>query len=235
MPSAKFFPEGLGILHVLARGTDGEFGKMFDLSTIPPKQLEIERKYEIPAETGVDRVATSLIGDVAALLRKSEDTITWSPFAGLDQYWVVTGKNGVAGTFRYRFGSNRPPELTAKVQLGAGGNERRGEFDLDVRDADAQNIRAFMSTICAFADESRHFCVHQAGDFWKSRDQRGRTLEVVVYKAGRLGEPASRVFAEIEAKRFEKPDDAIEAIEDIEKQLLLVGRRQTQSFAELFG
>lgn len=243
--SSDFFPEGAGLLHILAKGTNGEIGEMFDLSKLSPKQREIERKYELPTNGDIEYAMVGMVNTVTRLLVQSGrenvtlremHSIRFSQFVGVDQYWIITKKN-VAATFRYRFGSNKPGELTAKIQLKNGENEQRGEFDLDVSNADMQNVRAFMSVVCLFAEEHewKHFCIRQSGNFWSFRSPSGRKTEIVVYKAGLLKEKTARLFVEIEPKGYESPTEALEIIGRLEKQLDLSDSRQAKSFAELFG
>jgi CYTH domain-containing protein len=234
MSSASVFPEGAALLYTLFRGTNGELGAMFDLKDIPPKKREIERKYEITGSDGVDHRMTTTLGKIAKLLDEQRLRVErFQPFVGIDQYWVLEGPKAKA-TFRYRFSANVLPELTAKVQLIEGMNEQRAEFDLDLRDADVQNVRAFMATVCLFAPDHRHFCIRQSGHFWKLLDSSGRSAEVVLYKAGLLRSDESRVFTEIEARNFEKPEEALASITDIEAILELQAFRCEQSIAELF-
>ncbi len=230
----SFFPEGRALMHQLFRGTNGELGAMFNLADIPPKKREIERKYEVGGTDSVDHRMTVTLSRIGPLLQQHNLQVRrFQPFLGIDQYWVLQGPRGKA-TFRYRFSANVLSELTVKVQMKEGENEQRAEFDLDLRDADVQNVRAFMSTVCLFA-EHKHFCIHQSGHFWKLMDALGRSAEVVVCKVGLLKQPANRVFVEIEARNFEKPEDAIESIVSIEGALSLTDKRCDKSIAELYG
>lgn len=235
MSSDNTFPEGAALLWTLFRGTNGELGAMFDLSNVPPKKREIERKYEIKGDDSVDHRMTVALSRIGPLLEEHNLKVKrFQPFVGIDQYWVLNGSKGKA-TFRYRHSANVLPELTAKVQMKQGENEQRAEFDLDMRYADVQNVRAFMSTVCMFAADFSHFCVHQSGHFWKLVDAKTRSAEVVIYKVGLHTQVASRVFAEIEARNFEKPEEALQSIDDIEKVLGFSSSRCDKSIAELFG
>jgi hypothetical protein len=91
-----------------------------------------------------------------------------------------------------------------------------------------------MSTVCLFA-EHKHFCITQSGHFWKLLDSKGRSAEIVLYKIGRLKEEATKVFCEIEARNFEKAEEAVQSIDEIEKMLELGSSRCDKSVAELFG
>ena len=233
--SRNTFPEGAALLHSLFRGTNGELGAMFDLANVPPMKREIERKYEIKGPEGVDQRMTRMLGRLANLLETGKLTVKRSqPFVGIDQYWVLA-RDGRKATFRFRYSANVLSELTVKAQIEEGQNEQRAEFNLDMRDADVQSVRAFMATVCAFVPHAKHFCVTQSGLFWKLLDSKNRSAEVVVYKVGLLKEEASHVLCEIEARNFEKPEDAIESIEEIEKTLDLADSRCEKSIAEIFS
>jgi hypothetical protein len=231
--SRNTFPEGAALLHSLFKGTNGELGAMFDLAHVPPKQREIERKYQIQGTDGIDHRMTVILARIGSLLEERQLKVQrFQPFIGIDQYWILQG-NGKRATFRYRYSANVLPELSAKVQIRRGENEQRAEFNLDLRDAEVQNVRAFMSTVCLFASHN-HFCITQSGHFWKLLDSKGRSAEVVLYKVGRLKEEATRVFCEIEARNFEKAEDAVQSIDEIEKILDLKSARCEQSVAEMF-
>ncbi|MGH7174766.1 MAG: hypothetical protein ACREGR_00195 [Minisyncoccia bacterium] len=233
--SNNTFPEGAALLHNLFRGTNGELGAMFDLSNVPPKKREIERKYEIGGREGVDQRMTVVLSRMATLLEEKHLVVKrFQPFVGIDQYWILE-LDGRKVTYRYRYSANVLSELTVKAQIVTGQNEQRAEFNLDLRDADVQSVRAFMSTVCGFVPGAKHFCITQSGHFWKLLDTNGRSAEIVLYKVGLLKKEASHVFCEIEARNFDKPEDAIASIEEIEGTLGLSESRCDKSIAEIFG
>lgn len=230
------FPEGAALLRMLFRDTNGELGRVFDLQNIPPPQMEIERKYELTGTEDIEERMASLCDQIGPLAKKLGWRRRQTVFSGVDQYYVVTVP-GFEAIFRHRFSANVPAELSVKIQIKRGKNTIRGEFPLILPDSNTQDVRAFMAVVCRLASprKSKHFCVHQSGVFWTLSNPSGVRTEIVAYKVGRVSEPASRVFVEIEPKEFDNPEQALQIIGRFETALQLKKMRCDKSIAEMFG
>ncbi len=235
---SKHFPDVAGLLELFTRGKDGgDLSKLYDFENAPRPPTEIERKFDLLDTAGseeIDRRLTRFMSKIGEIVEGRNLTLVGhTTFAGIDRYYPVDIRrpdgSRFQGTFRYRFGSNRPPQLSLKYQKKEGDNSNRGEFNADVSRADPDTMHAMLSAVCW-----AYFCVEQSGNFWKFRDEAGRAVEVVAYKVGRHGEGPSRLFAEIEAVDFEDASAAFEIIENVQK-LLGFSRPHTQSVAEIFG
>ncbi len=233
--SHQIFPDGANLIAMLQNATSNQLGRTFDLSTIGQSMSEIERKYDVGKDDitadwsrWLAKVA-SLVNDRA--IQKSEMLIT---FAGIDLYYLVEGHRDDQYNFRYRFGSNQPPNLEVKWQLEKENNESRGEVKLKVGDTKPDNVRALMAVVGTLSKSCHHFCIHQSGNIWNFRTQ-SALVEVVVYKVGPLEKHSTHVFVEIEPRKYNDAEHALKVISWFEKRLGLEQYRCRESIAEIFG
>lgn len=221
----------------LVIGASGEdIDKVFDLSKLPRKMMEIERKYWLTPEDGdIDSAITKFFARFGKFLEKNniaiEKLIT---FVGIDQYYIIN-RSDSEFAFRYRLGANRPPQLTVKFQVDKGSNLVRGELNLNIRYEEPEKVRAFLAVIAKLADTCQIFTVQQSGNIWITKDSEGNLVEVVVYKTARITPPERlEAFVEIEPLNSEKVDQVVRLIARYEKALQLGDFICEESIAELF-
>lgn len=231
------FKDAQALLQILLGVSQGAIGQLYDLSNLPPEQVEFERKYWLdPDHTDPDRALTCFFGKVGDLFTvqsyKVKRLIT---FVGIDQYWIVNANGQNEFTFRYRLGANRLPQLTVKFQIQKGSNLARAEINLNVTNEHPENIRAFMAVICALSDSRELFSIQQSGNIWMIEGDSGQMFEIVAYKVARIFPPKkSDCFAEIEPYNVIDPEKALQLIHNCEEQLGLSGHICEQSIGELF-
>ncbi|QQG46584.1 MAG: hypothetical protein HYY55_01925 [Candidatus Niyogibacteria bacterium] len=220
----------------LVIGAQGSADEIFDLSKLPRKMMEIERKYWLtPNGENTDLVITDFITRFGERLKHCGITVErFTPFVGVDQYYIME-RGGDEFIFRYRVGANRSPQLTVKFQLNKGSNMVRGELNLSVKYEDPEKIGAFLAVIAALADSCKIFTVQQSGNIWITKSPAGNLVEVVVYRTARISPPERlEVFVEVEPLNSDKIDRAVATIDEYEKELQLGGLLCEKSIAEIF-
>lgn len=224
------------LLDLVVGTITGSLQEPFDLSKLPRKMMEIERKYRLPPENqSIDLAITNFMARFGAFLKNQNVSIEkLITFVGVDQYYIIKRKKKES-IFRYRLGANRPPQLTVKFQTTQGSNLVRGEINLNVRYEEPEKVRAFMAVICGLADSYQIFAVQQSGNIWITKDAAGNLVEVVAYKTARITPPEKiEVFVEIEPLNSKNIPGVIETIEKYEKALQLGDFACEESIAELF-
>lgn len=224
------------LLDIISGTITGSLDELYDLSKLPRKMMEIERKYRLTPEDGnVDLAMTDFMARFGKFQKDQKIAIEkLTPFAGIDQYFIIKkGKN--ESIFRYRVGVNRPPQLTTKFQVIRGSNLIRGEINLNIRYEEPEKVRAFMAVICGLADSYQIFGITQSGNIWITKSPEGSLVEVVVYKVSRITPPEKlEAFVEIEPLNSKNIPGIIETIEKYEKALQLSDSICEESIAELF-
>ena len=234
--TSDYFQDASGLLALLIGTINGKIDEPYDLSKLPIKMRETEKKYWLTKEEKVDRAISEFLGKIGKLIYESGALIEHlSTFVGVDQCFVVRKKEA-RYIFRYRLGANRLPQLTVKFQINKDSNIQRGEINLNMKQEEPEKVRAFLGVICALSDSYNLFTIQQSGNIWTFRDPRGELLELVVYKVADVLNPAKiKAFVEIEALNIENFQQAMELINKYEK-LLGVGESVCEkSIAELFG
>jgi hypothetical protein len=219
----------------LVIGTQGTIDQLYDLEKLPRKMMEIERKYRLSHERGVDLAITESLSHIGAFLVKTNAVVKrFITFVGIDQYFLIT-KREDEYHFRYRVGANRSPQLTVKFQVAKGSNLVRGEINLDVRHESPERIRALMGVIARLSDSCELFSVQQSGNIWILDDADVGEVEVVIYKTDRIA-PSKKIegFVEIEPLNSKSVETVIKAIEKYETALGLAGFECKESIADLF-
>lgn len=224
------------LLDIVSGTITGALGEIFDLSKLPRKMMEIERKYHLtPKDGNVDFAITDFMAHFGKFLKNKNISIEkLITYAGVDQYFIIKkGRN--ESVFRYRVGVNRPPQLTVKFQTNRGSNLVRGEINLNIRYEEPEKVRAFMAVICGLAASYQIFVVQQSGNIWITKDPEGKLVEVVAYKVSRIAPPGKiEAFVEIEPLNSKNIPGVIATIEKYEKALQLSDFICEESIAELF-
>lgn len=230
------FSDTSGLLAILEGTISGEIDELFDLSKLPRKMIEIERKYRLTEEK--DKVDIAIVGFLSRFGKFITDggiTIDkFITFAGVDQYFIVK-KNDSEFIFRYRVGANRPPQLTVKFQMKKGSNLIRGEINLNIKYEEPEKVGAFMAVICSLGDAYQLFSIQQSGNIWILKEPDGNLIEVVVYRVDRV--PSSQQvegFVEIEPLNFKNAEQVVATIEKYEKTLGLTNLICEESIADIF-
>ncbi len=237
MPKAgNSLSDGLGLLDIIRGTIDGEINQLPDLSKIPRKMMEIERKYRLSEDVRkVDIAIADFLARFGKIITEGGVTVNkFITFVGVDQYFIVK-KNLSEYVFRYRVGANRPPELTVKFQQKKGSNLVRGELNLSVKNEDPERVRTFMAVICSLGDSYNLFSIQQSGNIWILKEEDGNMIEVVVYRVDQI--PESRQvegFVEIEPLNSKKIEVVVGTIEKYEKLLELENSICEESIADIF-
>ena len=230
------FSDGSALLDIIRGTISGEIDELFDLSRLPRKMLEIERKYRLTQDKEkVDVAIAGFLAKFGKFLAEGKAKINkFITFAGVDQYFIVR-KNESEYAFRYRVGANRPPQLTVKFQMHKGSNLIRGELNINVRYEEPERIRAFMAVICSLADSYQLFSIQQSGNIWILEEADGNLIEVVVYRVDRVPE-AQQVegFVEIEPLNSKNAEMVVATIDKYEKALELSDLVCAESIADIF-
>ncbi|MDD2697011.1 MAG: hypothetical protein PHE52_02545 [Candidatus Pacebacteria bacterium] len=230
------FSDGSALLDIIRGTISGEIDELFDLSRLPRKMLEIERKYRLTRDKEkVDVAIAGFLAKFGKFLADGQAKINkFITFAGVDQYFIVK-KNQSEYVFRYRVGANRPPQLTVKFQMHKGSNLIRGELNIDVKNVSPEIIRAFMSVICSLGDSSQLFSIQQSGNIWILEEPDANLIEVVVYRVDRVPE-AQQVegFVEIEPLNSKTAEQVVATIDKYEKSLELTDLVCAESIADIF-
>lgn len=219
----------------LVLGTQGVIDQPYDLEKLPRKMMEIERKYRLRQEKGVDLAITESLSRIGRFLVESDVVVKrFVTFVGIDQYFIIA-KREDEYHFRYRVGANRSPQLSVKFQVTKGSNLVRGEINLNVRYESLERVRAFMGVIARLGDSCELFSVQQSGNIWILDDHDAGEVEVVVYKTDRIA-PSQKIegFVEIEPLNSKSVETVIKAIEKYEVALGLTGLECKESIADLF-
>lgn len=225
------------LLDLVIGSSNGNLDELYDLSALPRKMMEIERKYRLTTTRNqeTDLAITNFMARFGGFLQNENISIErLITFVGVDQYFIIV-KDGKESIFRYRLGANRPPQLTIKFQTTQGSNLIRGEINLNIRYEEPEKVRAFMAVICGLASAYHIFAVQQSGNIWITKDSAGTLVEVVVYKTARITPPEKiEAFVEIEPLNSKNIPGVVETIEKYEKALQLGDFICEKSIAELF-
>jgi hypothetical protein len=228
--------DGLGLLDIIRGTISGEINQLPDLSKIPRKMMEIERKYRLTEDKEkVDIAIADFLARFGKIITEGGVTVDkFITFVGVDQYFLVK-KNSDEYVFRYRVGANRSPQLTVKFQMDKGSNLVRGELNISVKNEDPEKVRSFMSVICSLGDSYNLFSIQQSGNIWIVKEKDGNMIEVVVYRVDQIPE-ARQVegFVEIEPLNSKKIEIAVATIEKYEKFLELTDFICEESIADIF-
>jgi hypothetical protein len=230
------FPDTAGLLAILLGTIDGRIDKLFDLSELPRKMMEIEKKYRLTTDkNNIDVAISKFFSRFGKFLEEGEVTVEkLITFVGVDQYFVAN-KNNDEFIFRYRVGANRPPQLTVKFQIKKGSNLVRGEINLDVKYEEPEKIRAFMAVICALGDSYQLFAVQQSGNIWIIKEPNGNLIEVVAYRVKEISSSSKTdCFVEIEPLNSKNIEQVVATIEKYEKALQLTDLVCEESIADIF-
>lgn len=236
------FKDAGALLRILLGTTGAGLDQLFDLSKLPRRMMEFEKKYRLSnTETSADLAISGFLSNLNHFFTQSKmEIVSLSTFVGIDQYFIVYHKKNEY-IFRYRLGANRLPQLTVKFQMNKGSNVARGEINLDVRHEEPDAVRAFMAVICSLVQRTTLFTIQQSGNIWTIKETDGDLVEFVVYKVDRISPPNKiEAFAEIEplgsskASDHARTIDIVGTIEKYEKQLNLDSLVCEQSIAEIF-
>lgn len=230
------FSDASGLLAILTGTMGKEIDELFDLSELPRKLMEIEKKYRLSRDGECVDLALSMffskfgnfLAEGGIIVKK---LIT---FVGVDQYFIVK-KNNDEFVFRYRVGANRLPQLTVKFQVNKGSNVVRGEINLNVEHEEPEKVRAFMAAICALGDSYQLFTIQQSGNIWIIEEPDGSLIEIVAYKVAKA--PFSQKvegFVEIEPLNSKNVAQVVAKIEKYEKALGLSDLICEESIADIF-
>lgn len=234
---AKIGDNFSSLLAVIFGIANEEVDELFDLSKLPPKMMEVEKKYRL-AKNGddIDGVISKFFYEFTKFLEEGRITVQkLITYIGVDQYFIIE-KNNNRFVFRYRAGADRPPQLTVKFQIKKDSNLVRGEINLDVRREEPEKIRAFMAIICGLGDSYQLFTTRQNGNIWLLKECDENLIEVVVYKISRASSLQQiEAFVEIESLCSKNIEQAMEMIEKYEKGLGLNPFICKESIAEIFG
>jgi len=229
------FPDASALLDLLTGANDDGLDELFDLTKLPRKMMEIERKYCLTANNeSVDIALTDFMASFSKFREEKDISIeSMITFVGIDQYFIIKRK-GKESVFRYRGGANRPPQLTVKFQTSQGSNLVRGEINLNIRYEEPEKVRAFMAIVCGLADKFQVFAIQQSGNIWIIKDEI-MLVEIVAYKVARIKPPGKiEAYVEIEPLNSKDIPGVIRIIEKYEKALGLTGSICEGSVAELF-
>jgi len=224
------------LLDLITGAVSGKLNEPFNLTQLPRKMMEIERKYCLTQTAqSIDMAITKFMGCFGHFLEDQKIVVeSLITFVGVDQYFIVQSNNKES-IFRYRVGANRPAQLTVKFQTEQGSNLIRGEINLNIRYEEPDKVRAFMAVVCGLADSYQIFAVQQSGNIWITKDSEGNLVEVVVYKTARITPPEKlEAFVEIEPLNSENIPGVIKTIKKYEKALQLSDLTCKESIAELF-
>jgi hypothetical protein len=224
------------LLQIFAGALGSEVNQPFDLSQLPLKLKEIERKYRLTNEPKeVDQAITKFFGRFSRLVEERKVLIKkLLVFVGVDQYFVIT-KGEKKFVFRFRFSSIRSAELGVKFQIKQGSNLVRGEINLAVKPEQAEKVRAFLAVLCELGDAYKFFTVESDGNIWILQELDGETVEVVAYRAWSSSPKKIGGFVEIEPLNAKSAEAAIAIIDKYEKALDLSGLVCPESIAEIFS
>lgn len=228
--------DGSALLDILRGTMSGDIGQLFDLSKLPRKMMEIERKYRLTHDSEkVDVAIAEFLSRFGKLIVEGGVVVDkFITFVGVDQYFLVE-KNSSDYVFRYRVGANRPPQLTVKFQVNKGSNLVRGELNLNIRYEEPERVRAFMAVICSLADKYQLFSIQQSGNIWNLKETDGNLIEVVVYRVDRVPDPQQvEAFVEIEPLNSKNAEMVVATIDKYEKILGLGTLTCKESIAEIF-
>ncbi len=227
---------GSALLDIIRGTISGEIDDLFDLSKLPRRMMEIERKYRLTEDKGkVDLAIADFLSRFGKFLLEGGIKINrFITFVGVDQYFIVK-KNESEFIFRYRVGANRPPQLTVKFQIKKGSNLIRGEINLNIRYEEPERVRAFMAIICSLGDSCQLFAIQQSGNIWNLEEADGNLIEVVVYRVDRVPQ-AQQVegFVEIEPLNSKTAEQVVATIDKYEKALGLSNLVCQESIADIF-
>lgn len=230
------YSDSSALLDIIRGTISGEIDELFDLSKLPRKMMEIERKYRLAEkEEDVDIAIARFFSRFGKFLEEKKVKVNkFITFAGVDQYFIVN-KNDDEFIFRYRVGANRPPQLTIKFQISKGSNLVRGEINLNVRYEEPEKIRAFMAVICSLGDSHQLFTIQQSGNIWILEEPDGNLIEVVAYKVDKVP-VAQQVegFVEIEPLNSKNAEQVVATIDKFEKALELTSLICKESIADIF-
>lgn len=219
----------------LVLGTQGVINEPYDLEKLPRKMMEIERKYRLRSEKGVDIAIAEFLSRMGVFLAGKDVALNrFITFVGIDQYYIITRREDEYH-FRYRVGANRQPQLAVKFQMVKGSNLVRGEINLDVHREPPERIRAFMGVLTRLGDSCELFSVQQSGNIWILDDADVGEVEVIVYKTDRIA-PSKKIegFVEIEPLNSKNVEAVIAAIEKYAGALDLCGLECGESIADIF-
>jgi CYTH domain-containing protein len=236
------FKDAGALLRILLGATGGGIDQLFDLSRLPRRMMEFEKKYRLSTtQTPADLAISGFLSNLNHFFTQSKmEIVSLTTFVGIDQYFIVNNKKNEY-IFRYRLGANRLPQLTVKFQMSKGSNVARGEINLDVRYEEPDRVRAFMAVICSLVQKTILFTIQQSGNIWTIKEPDGDLVEFVVYKVDRISPPNKiEAFAEIEpldsskASDHARTIDIVNTIDKYEKELNLGSLVCEQSIAEIF-
>ena len=205
----------------------------------PPLASGFEQKYAIgPERVPIPHRELTFQKKIYDLLKRGQIKIeARQVFAGADEYFIFDG-NGRTGLVRLRWGSNRPCQLTTKVQVEGGKNVERQQSDVSFAFKDRAKMRTLFVQIGKTVKRCRHFIVGQSGEFWFVSGKDGHRVEIVLYKAGRGELEATsklRLFAEIAPRGCPNAKVASQIITSYEHMLELEGCQIKKTLAEIFG
>lgn len=228
--------DGSALLDIIRGTISGEIDELFDLTKLPRKMMEIERKYRLTQDKDkVDIAIADFLSRFGKLVVDGGVTVDkFITFVGVDQYFIVN-KNGNEFIFRYRVGANRPPQLTVKFQISKDSNLIRGEVNLNIKYEEPERVRVFMAVICSLADSCKLFSIQQSGNIWNLREPDGNLIEVVVYRVDRVPkEQQVEGFVEIEPLNSKSAEEVVATINRYEKILDLTHHVCKESIADIF-
>jgi len=236
------FNDAGALLRILLGATGGGIDQLFDLSRLPRRMMEFEKKYRLSTtQIPADLAISGFLSNLNQFFTQSKmEIVSLATFVGIDQYFIVNNEASEY-IFRYRLGANRLPQLTVKFQMNKGSNIARGEINLDVRYEEPDKVRAFIAVISSLVPKTTLFTIQQSGNIWNIKEPDGDLVEFVVYKVDRITAPSKiEAFAEIEplgsnkASDYTRTVDIIHTIETYEKKLGLSSLVCEQSIAEIF-